>query len=401
MKKVIYFTRTGLLEPLGQSQVMNYMIGLSSKFSITIISNEKKEDLNNLQRVESLKYLCSQNNIKWVQLKFRKRPLVLAQFFSIVDMFWAGIKEFFHGNVRLIHARSYIPAVSAWMIYRLCKVPFIFDMRGLWPEELIVSGRVNRGSFVHKCLKKIEVVLMRDSSAVVSLTDAGAAYLKATNSSELINQKIEVIPTCADLDKFSPLSTKRSKEIVFGCIGSILSGWFNILWFSKFLEVAHSLNKDTRFEIITRDNKSLVREAVDPNNRLLRNLKITERSPEGMPEAIRGHHISVMFYMGGEISELGRSPTRLAEVLGCGLPVIVNDGVGDVANIVKKYNVGVVVKSPALEHMESALKEISCLLQDNNLEMRCRKTAETIFSLESGTNKYRNLYCSIISKEKF
>ena len=74
MKKVIYFTRTGLLEPLGQSQVMNYMIGLSSKFSITIISNEKKEDLNNLQRVESLKYLCSQNNIKWVQLKFRKRP---------------------------------------------------------------------------------------------------------------------------------------------------------------------------------------------------------------------------------------------------------------------------------------------------------------------------------------
>ena len=99
-----------------------------------------------------------------------------------------------------------------------------------------------------------------------------------------------------------------------------------------------------------------------------------------------------MFYAGGQTSELGRSPTRMAEILGCGLPVVANVGVGDVARIIREYNVGVLAQGPDEEDMERAWSELTMLLTDSNLPTRCRKAAEEVFSLETGTAAYARLY---------
>ncbi|WP_229381878.1 hypothetical protein [Spiribacter sp. 2438] len=45
MKPVLYLTRNGLLEPLGQSQVMSYLRGLSRDHAITLVTFEKPEDM--------------------------------------------------------------------------------------------------------------------------------------------------------------------------------------------------------------------------------------------------------------------------------------------------------------------------------------------------------------------
>ena len=203
MKNVIYLTRTGLLEPLGQSQVLNYLFGLSKKFSITIISNERLDDLKDIDRVLRLKEKCANHNIIWRPQKYRKRPRFFAQLFNILAMTYVVLKEILSGRADVIHARSYIPATVAWVLNFFTSIPFIFDMRGLWPEELIVSGRVIRGSLVHKVLKKIETLLLRDASVIVSLTNVASSYLKEKYPNELANKKIVVIPTCTNLDHFN------------------------------------------------------------------------------------------------------------------------------------------------------------------------------------------------------
>ena len=48
-----------------------------------------------------------------------------------------------------------------------------------------------------------------------------------------------------------------------------------------------------------------------------------------MPEVLQRQAVSVMFFTEG-LSKLGSSPTRMAEALGCGRPVVANAGVGDV-----------------------------------------------------------------------
>jgi glycosyltransferase involved in cell wall biosynthesis len=106
-----------------------------------------------------------------------------------------------------------------------------------------------------------------------------------------------------------------------------------------------------------------------------------------------------MFFNDG-LSKLGSSPTRMAEILGCGLPVVANEGVGDVARIISEYRVGVLAEGPEPEAMTAAWSELTALLKDPELASRCRKAAEEVFSLESGTAAYARLYEQVLEGER-
>ena len=49
--------------------------------------------------------------------------------------------------------------IPLYLFFKLTKTNYLFDMRGLWPEELISSGRIQRYSFTHKYLERIEKVV--------------------------------------------------------------------------------------------------------------------------------------------------------------------------------------------------------------------------------------------------
>src|SRR5690606_38455370 len=96
------------------------------------------------------------------------------------------------------------------------------------------------------------------------------------------------------------------------------------------------------------------------------------------------------------LGKLGSAPTRLGEILGCGLPVIANAGVGDVARIVEQYHVGVLVRENSDAAIQKALEELDILMQDPHLAQRCRNAAEEVFSLQKGTEAYRTVYKYIL-----
>ena len=397
--KVVYITRNGLLEPLGQSQVFSYLRGLSRDHAITLITYEKPEDQADSARMALAQEACEAHGIRWPPQTFRPRPKLIAPALSMMRMAWLVWREVRGGRARLIHARSYIPAAVALAVHRLTGVPFIFDMRALWPEELITAGRLKRGSVLHSAIVSVERVGLRDAAAVVSLTHAAVAHLKREYPAELDGQRISVIPTCADLDRFTPAPTKRIGSTVHGCIGTILSGWFRTDWLAAWLIAVAVDDSDALFDIVTRDDADRVRAALDPKGTLGNRLSIEPRLTQEMPDAVRNHDLSVMFYAGGEVSELGRSPTRMAEVLGCGLPVVANEGVGDVVDIVRQNKVGVIVDGPDPAQMRAALDELKVLMQDPDLPGRCRATAQAVFSLEAGTEAYRGIYASILQAE--
>jgi glycosyltransferase involved in cell wall biosynthesis len=398
MTPILYLTRNGLLEPLGQSQVFAYLRGLTQDHDVTLISYEKPEDRADTARMARARAECERHGIRWLPQEFRPRPRIIAPALSMMRMTWLVWREVRGGRAGLIHARSYIPAAVALSVHRLTGVPFIFDMRALWPEELITAGRLKRGSVLHRAIVAVERACMRDAAAVVSLTHAAVAHLKREYPAELDGQRIAVIPTCADLDRFTPAPTKRIGSTVHGCIGTILSGWFRTDWLAAWLTAVAVDDSDARFDIVTRDDADDVRAALDPRGALGNRLSIGPRPSEEMPDAVRGHDLSVMFFTDG-LSKLGSAPTRLAEVLGCGLPVVANDGVGDVAGIVRKNKVGVIVDGSDPAQMRAALDELKVLMQDPDLPGRCRVTAETVFSLEAGTEAYRGIYASILQAE--
>jgi len=312
-------------------------------------------------------------------------------------MAWLSFREVRKNKIVLIHARSYTPAVVALFVGGILRVPFIFDMRALWPEELITAGRLKRGSMIHRAIAACERSCLRRAGAVVALTNSAASYLRGKYSGELEDQIVRVIPTCADLTRFRPGAESRSKPVI-GCLGTVLSGWFRLDWLSAFLNVVAKSDSDLRFEITTRDDPEVVRRQLAGTPEIESRLSVAPCASEIVHEVLQGQVASVMFYAGGQVSELGRSPTRMAEILGCGVPVVANEGVGDVADIIRKFRVGVLVRSVAYQDMESAFFDLQDLLKDPDLSARCRRAAEEVFSLEAGTKAYMALYSDVLSK---
>jgi len=398
MTPTLYLTRNGLLEPLGQSQVLSYLRGLSQQHRITLITYEKDDDWADTDRVAKLRAECERLGIRWLPQRFRPRPKVIAPALSMIRMVWLVAREVRRQRAGLIHARSYIPAAVALVVSRMTGVPFIFDMRALWPEELVTAGRLRRGSFLHRTIVAAERACLRNAAGVVALTHAAAGYLKQTYPADLEGQTLAVIPTCANLDRFVP-AKQPPPDRVIGCLGTVLSGWFRLDWLAAFLGVAATRDPELRFELTTRDDPDRVRAAIGGDADLQARLSIAPSPSETVHQVIQGQMASVMFYAGGEISELARSPTRMAEILGCGLPVVANEGVGDVAQVIRDYRVGVLVGGPGKDAMEAAWDELQQLLADPDLSRRCRAAAEEVFSLEAGTEAYSALYADILSRQ--
>jgi glycosyltransferase involved in cell wall biosynthesis len=297
----------------------------------------------------------------------------------------------------MVHARSYVPAAIALLLHRLTGMPFIFDLRALWPEELITAGHLQRGSLLHRTLLWLERRCLQEASAVVSLTHAAVVYLQEQYPRHLTSKRIVVIPTCADLQRFQPSAIAPSAPLVIGCIGTVLSGWFLVDWLRAFFEAIARADSSACFELISRDGPEGILSALQPSPAWADRLRIQAASPAEMPAIVQRHTASVMFYAGGATSELGRSPTRMAEVLGCGRPVVANPGVGDVEQVIRQHRAGVLALGTSDAEMDACVAELLALLQDPDLARRCRCTAEQLFSLESGTTAYRQLYAQILS----
>lgn len=394
MTPTLYLTRNGLLEPLGQSQVLAYLRGLSRHYCITLITYEKDEDHADAARMAAARAECEALGIRWLPQRFVARPKIIAPALSMLRMVWLVCREVRSQRVRLIHARSYIPAAVALIAGRLTGVPFIFDMRALWPEELITAGRLRRGSLLHRAMVLAERACLRRAGGVVSLTYAAVDHLRRVYPEDLAGQRIVVIPTCADLDRYMPALT-RPVEPVLGCLGTLLSGWFRLDWLRVFLQVAAEREPGLRIVLTTRDDPAQLRAALGAD--LAARVEIVSAAPADVPSVLQQQFSSVMFFTGG-LSKLGSAPTRMAEVLGCGLPVVANDEVGDVGRIIREYRVGVLARSASVADMAAAWDELQILLADPELAQRCRMAAEAVFSLQQGTAAYAGLYAQILGQ---
>src|SRR5688572_30836844 len=98
-----------MTDPLGQSQVLPYLKGLSADAEITLVSCEKKERL--LQNKNSIEKIIANSGIPWLPLVYTKSPPVLSTLWDIFKM-RAKIFELHKKNkFHIVHCRSYIASL--------------------------------------------------------------------------------------------------------------------------------------------------------------------------------------------------------------------------------------------------------------------------------------------------
>src|SRR3989338_5975942 len=144
--RILYITYDGLNDALGQSQIIPYLNGLSSRgYDITVLSFEKKSGQNILDK-----------NIHWKSLRYNKYPLILSTCYDILKGLMTGAGLLLRRKIVIIHARGYVPALIGLLLKRLFRAKFIFDMRGMWPEEKVDAGAWKNEGFLFKIAKYLE-----------------------------------------------------------------------------------------------------------------------------------------------------------------------------------------------------------------------------------------------------
>ncbi len=213
MRKILYISYDGLTDPLGQSQILPYLEGLSKYgYRFTILSFEKKDRFT--KQYENIKQLTAASGIKWYPLSFTKTPPVLSKFYDALRMRSAAFNLQRKFKFDMVHCRSYIAADIGLRMKKKFGVKFLFDMRGFWPDEKKDGGSWNVANPFYKKVytyyKNKEAEYLQNSDYIIALTEAGK---KEMMQWPYYNQQIplQVIPCCADMDLFSLINSYEKK----------------------------------------------------------------------------------------------------------------------------------------------------------------------------------------------
>jgi glycosyltransferase involved in cell wall biosynthesis len=296
-----------------------------------------------------------------------------------------------------VHARGYVPALIALRTKHASHAKFLFDMRGFWVDEKVEAGHWRSGGLLYRIGKRCERRFLAEADAIVSLTEAGVRELPRLGQIRA-GVPVTVIPTCADMDRFSPgprdpdrrRALKLDDAFVVGYAGT-LSNWYlrdrtlaYLAWLSRRFEKMKAL-------VVTREDHDRLREDAIRAGLPVDRLVLTRASFEEMPALIRLMDVGLAFIRVC-FSKRASAATKLAEFLGCGVPVVINDGIGDSGGIVAVDRIGVVLPDVSDEAFDASEPTLRALLQDRDVAERCRRSATMRFSVDHGVVAYRSLY---------
>lgn len=399
---VLYLSYDGMTDPLGQSQVIPYLTGLTQYgHTFHLVSCDKPERYT--QRKDFIQQWLSKYPITWHSLPYTKKPPVLSTLKDIRAMKRLAVSLHKQHHFHLVHCRSYISALAGLHLKKKYGVKFLFDMRGLWADERVDGGLWNLSNplynLIYKYFKRKERQFLQYADFVISLTEN--AKNEILSWKDMQNIAIEVIPCCADIDHFDAKKIKEQDKIqlqqklniqphhtVIGYLGS-LGTWYMLdemlAWFKVFLEY----EKNAIFLFVTPDSPEPVYEKAKNLNIETDKIIVQEAKREEVPLYLSLMHAS-LFFIKPSYSKKGTSPTKQGELMGMNIPIICNTGIGDVDNIVEKTNSGVLVRQFSENGYRESIEKLLVMLNQSNAHIRAG--AEEVYSLEKGIRLYQGVY---------
>src|SRR5437660_726531 len=211
-KRVLYISYNGMLDPLGQSQVVPYLKQLSERgIRYTLLSYERPHAFtgDGRERCSALQKELGEKNIAWHFLRYHRWPSLPATAFDVISGIRIARQLVERNRIELVHARAHIPAVIARAVKRTSGVRMVFDVRGLMADEYVDAAHWREGSLAYRITKRYERRALAEADAVVTLTER---IWPIMNQWEGLRDRAvvhEVVPCCADLQRFKFNSDAR------------------------------------------------------------------------------------------------------------------------------------------------------------------------------------------------
>ena len=404
--RVLFISYNGLLEPLGPTQIVPYVRELSARYRMSILSFEKRvrssvEDREEQRRLEAS---LREQGITWVRARYHKYPSLPATLYDIAQGIQCAVAIHAREPIDLVHARGYVPGAIAWGLKRWFGTPYLFDIRGLQAEEYADAGHWPPGGLRFRLTKWAETHILHRADGLVTLTEAIRPALRQFPglASRPAPPPWEVVPSCADLEHFRFREAGRARiraELQVGdrpviVYAGSLGTWYLLDEMLEFYATARRHLSKPFMLILTNAKPQGVRAALQRHGIDETDTAVRWARFEEMPDYLSAADAGLAFIRPC-FSKRSSSPTKYAEYLACGLPLVINAGIGDADALVEE-GAGVLIQRFDREAYAQGAEALRGLLQQGR--GRFRQIAERHFSLANrAAPAYRRLYERILT----
>ena len=406
-KKILFISYDGMTDPLGQSQVIPYLQGLSKKgFQFFLLSCEKEQAF--AQNETTVKNMLAGYNIEWMPIAYTKKPPVVSTLKDIINLRKKAKQIHQQHGIDMVHTRPGIPALVGLWMKKTMGVKFLHDIREFYADSRVEGGiwNINNPLFkiIYNYFKRKEQEQVALSDGIVCLTYAAEKIIQQLPEYKK-TVPLKVIPCSADLNLFYPskinISQKQQlqkelnigeNDFIISYLGSI-GGWYMTQEMLRFCKLLSDKKPAAKFLFISPHLHDVIAGEAAKYGLPADKLIVKHGKRNEVPVLLSLSNYS-LFFIKPCFSKLSASPTKHGEIMAMGIPVITNSGVGDVKEIVEKYNAGYVVD----DFTDAAfVVVIDKMIAGNFFDAAAiREGAVEFYSLDKAVVLYNEIYNQIL-----
>lgn len=389
MRNVLYLTYDGLLDPLGQSQVLPYLDEISKEYSVTVMSFEKKA--RSKDEINRLKGLLSEKGISWYYTEFTEGR------FGVVIRVIKGVfllRRFSRSEeFDLFHLRGLMAA----LLYTASLIGqrYLYDFRGFALHEWTDMGKLSKSSLSFRSLLWLDKYAIRNASGIVVLEESARKLL--AEEYDLPNVPLEVIRTCTDLSRFRNRRSigHISEPIRFVFLGGVHFPYRPDLAVS-FVKSAISRGINCTIDFINESDHEAIHRLVKESGIDPERVQVFRCNHKDIPQKLAEYSCGVVFISTSKWRQVC-SPTKLGEFFGTGLPVISLTGINITDSLASRSGSTYTIDEQAIcdDFASTEFPDLRRILFDEKVIDECQSIARNEFSLEIAKKRYMRLYTNI------
>jgi colanic acid biosynthesis glycosyl transferase WcaI len=246
---------------------------------------------------------------------------------------------------------QFFAAVAGWMVGKMRRVPFVFELGDLWPASISAVGAMRSG-FALRALERLELRLYCDASCVVALTDA---FKRNLVSRGIRPEKIAVVINGVDLPRYAPRPRDEELAAQWQIGGCFTAGYLGTLGMAHGLEhvlnAAHHLRGRPDIRIVLAgagaERERLIAKAADEG---LDNVRILPAHPKSEMPRLWSLLDVALIHLRSAPAFADVIPSKMFEAMAMGLPILLAAPAGEAKTILLDDGAGLWVapENPAM-----------------------------------------------------
>lgn len=251
-------------------------------------------------------------------------------------------------------------AVAARTLARKAGVPFVFEVRDLWPESLVAAG--GKRGLAYQVLDRLARSLYRDADRIVVLALGTRDYLVRRG---IPGSKIVYLPNGVDTTAIRPVIAAAGDQHTRG------GGPFTLIYagahgpangLDRVLDAAEILGPAANIRLVLvgdGPSKAMLRD--DARRRGLTHVEFRDPvSKYVLAELLGEADAGLMVLRDAPLFSFGVSPNKLFDYLAAALPVVCNVP-GEVAQLLEAADAGVQVADTSGRAMADAIRTLAAM----------------------------------------